>query len=62
MRHILLDRWSQGTSPLHRRDARVKILALLVFLIVLATTPANAASILFIYAALLSAYFAKPPI
>jgi cobalt/nickel transport system permease protein len=53
LRHVLLDRWSQGTSPLHRRDARVKILALLVFLIVLATTPANAALILPIYAALL---------
>jgi cobalt/nickel transport system permease protein len=51
---ILLDRWSQGTSSLHRRDARAKVLALLVFLIVLATTPANAFLVLVIDAALLA--------
>jgi cobalt/nickel transport system permease protein len=53
--HVLLDRWSQGASPLHRRDARAKILALLVFLVVLATTPADAVTILGTYAALLAA-------
>lgn len=38
MHHVVLERWSRGTSFLHRRDARVKILALLVFLIAVATT------------------------
>ena len=54
MHHILLDRWSQGASPLHRRDARAKIVALLVFLILLATTPGNAVVILITDAALLA--------
>jgi cobalt/nickel transport system permease protein len=55
LHHVLLDRWSQGTSPLHRRDARAKILTLLVFLVVLATTPADAVAVLATYAALLAA-------
>jgi cobalt/nickel transport system permease protein len=55
LHHVLLDRWSQGASPLHRRDARAKILALLVFLVVLATTPADAVAVLAIYGALLAA-------
>ena len=55
MHHILLDRWSQSDSPLHRIEARAKILTLLVFLVVLATTPANAALILITDAALLLA-------
>ncbi|HYK17114.1 MAG TPA: energy-coupling factor transporter transmembrane component T [Bryobacteraceae bacterium] len=42
MHHVLIDHWSQGSSPLHARDPRAKILVLLIFLIVLATTPANA--------------------
>ena len=37
-----MDQWSQGTSSLHARDPRAKILALLAFLVVLATTPPNA--------------------
>ena len=36
MHHVVLERWSRGSSFLHRRDARAKILALLVFLIVVA--------------------------
>jgi len=35
--HVTLDRWSRGASALHRRDPRVKIAAVLVFLVVLAT-------------------------
>jgi len=35
--HVVLDRWSRGASALHRRDARAKTLAVLVFLIALAT-------------------------
>ena len=37
MHHVVLDRWSRGESALHRRDARAKTIAVLVFLIVLAT-------------------------
>jgi cobalt/nickel transport system permease protein len=55
LHHVLLDRWSQGVSPLHRLDARAKILTLLVFLIVLATTPGDAFAVLATYAALLAA-------
>lgn len=55
MHHVLLDRWSQGASPLHRRDARAKILTLVVFLVVLATTPADAVAVLATYALLLAA-------
>jgi cobalt/nickel transport system permease protein len=35
--HVVLDRWSRGASALHRRDARAKTIAVLVFLIALAT-------------------------
>ena len=38
MRHVVLERWSRGSSFLHRRDARAKIVALLVFLVAVATT------------------------
>lgn len=37
MHHVTLDQWSRGASALHQRDPRVKIAALLVFLLVLAT-------------------------
>ena len=37
MHHVVLDQWSRGSSPLHRRDPRAKIISLLVLLIVLAT-------------------------
>jgi cobalt/nickel transport system permease protein len=53
LHHVLMDRWSRGASPLHARDPRAKILAMLVFLVVLATTPANAAVTLVIDGALL---------
>jgi cobalt/nickel transport system permease protein len=33
----VLERWSRGESGLHRRDPRVKTLALVIFLVVLAT-------------------------
>jgi len=55
LHHVRVDQWSRGSSPLHTRDPRAKILALLVFLIVLATTPANAAITLAIDSALLLA-------
>jgi len=33
----VVERWARGSSPLHQRDPRAKIIALLVFLIALAT-------------------------
>ena len=42
MHHVILEHWAQGNSPLHLRDSRAKILALLAYLIVLATTPPGA--------------------
>ena len=38
MQHVVLERWSRGSSFLHDRDARAKILALLIFLVAVATT------------------------
>lgn len=38
MHHVVLERWSRRESVLHRRDPRAKIVALLIFLIVVATT------------------------
>ena len=55
MHHVLMDQWSQGSSPLHVRDPRSKILALLAFLIVLATTAPDAFLTLAIDAAVLVA-------
>jgi cobalt/nickel transport system permease protein len=36
--HVVIERWSQGASLLHARDARAKVIVLLAFLIALATT------------------------
>ena len=55
MHHVLMDQWSQRSSPLHTRDPRAKILALLAFLIVLATTAPGAFPTLAIDAAVLAA-------
>jgi len=41
LQHVILERWSRGSSFLHQRDARVKILALLIFLVAVATTHGN---------------------
>jgi cobalt/nickel transport system permease protein len=55
LHHLLLERWSRGTSPLHRRDPRAKIVALLVFLVALATArralPALSVGLLLLLAA-----------
>ena len=37
MHHVVLERWSRRSSPMHRSDPRAKIVDLLVFLVVLAT-------------------------
>lgn len=41
MHHVVLERWSRGASPLHRRDPRAKLIALAVFLVTLATAHRN---------------------
>ena len=38
MHHVTLERWSRRNSVLHRRDPRVKVAAVLIFLVVVATT------------------------
>lgn len=38
MHHVVLERWSRRESVLHRRDPRAKIAALLIFLVIVATT------------------------
>jgi cobalt/nickel transport system permease protein len=35
--HVVLERWSRGNSFVHRRDPRAKIVALVAFLVVVAT-------------------------
>lgn len=42
MHHIEVEAWSRRNSPLHRRDARAKLAALLAFLIAVSTTPIHA--------------------
>lgn len=39
MHHVEVEGWSRGSSPLHRRDARCKLAALMAFLIAVSTTP-----------------------
>lgn len=41
MHHVVLERWSRGSSVLHRRDPRAKIAALLVYLVAIATAHPN---------------------
>ncbi|MBZ5611618.1 MAG: energy-coupling factor transporter transmembrane protein EcfT [Acidobacteriia bacterium] len=55
MHHVLVDQWSQGSSPLHARDPRAKLLVLVTFLVALATTAGNAFPTLAVDAALLAA-------
>jgi len=55
LHHVVLERWSRGASPIHRRDPRAKLAALLVFLVVLATAhhslPALALALLLLLSA-----------
>ncbi len=37
MHHVVVERWSRGASAIHRRDPRAKVVALLAFLVVVAT-------------------------
>jgi cobalt/nickel transport system permease protein len=45
--HVVLDHWSRGNSALHALDPRAKIIALLVFLTILATTPIQTTPVVF---------------
>ncbi len=64
MHHVVLERWSRGASPLHRRDARAKAIALVVFLILLATCHVNLAALGVLYFVLLLSVirFARLPL
>ncbi len=53
MHHVVVERWSRGASPLHSRDARAKLGALLAFLIAVSTTPPQSQYAFLAYAALL---------
>ena len=53
MHHLVIDRWSRGSSPLHQCDPRAKLAALLVFLVTLSTTPSAAQAVFAGYAVLL---------
>ncbi|HVX67628.1 MAG TPA: energy-coupling factor transporter transmembrane component T [Bryobacteraceae bacterium] len=52
---MVLERWSRGASAMHTRDARVKILVTLAFLVALGTTPRLSPALAACYAALLLA-------
>lgn len=58
MHHVVIDRWSRGASPIHSREPRTKLIALAVFLVSVATTPAGAWWAAAGYAALLAAAIA----
>jgi cobalt/nickel transport system permease protein len=64
MHHVILDQWSRRQSPLHNRDARVKLIAVLALLVIVATTPPLAWRAFAGYAAvlLMATYFARLPI
>jgi cobalt/nickel transport system permease protein len=53
LHHVVVERWSRGQSALHRRDARAKLGALLVFLVAVSTTPASAQASFGLYAIVL---------
>lgn len=55
MHHVVLERWSRGASFLHARDARVKVLVLLAYLVALATTSPITPAAVACYAALTAA-------
>ena len=64
MHHVVLDRWSRGKSVLHSRDARVKIVALAAFLVIVATTPMRSPAPGLAYAAILlpAIFLARLPV
>ncbi|MBV8843964.1 MAG: hypothetical protein JO307_14240 [Bryobacterales bacterium] len=55
MHHVVVERWSRGSGPLHALDARAKLGALLAFLVAVSTTPARSQIAFGAYAALMVA-------
>jgi len=55
LHHVVVERWSRGSSPLHARDPRAKLGALLGFLIAVSTTESGSQFAFAAYAALLAA-------
>jgi cobalt/nickel transport system permease protein len=55
LHHLVLESWSRRSSPLHARDARAKIVAALVFLLAVSTTPVSSQAAFYAYAAVLAA-------
>jgi cobalt/nickel transport system permease protein len=53
LHHVVLDRWSRGSSFVHTRDARVKIFVAFAYLVALGTTPRITLAAAACYAALL---------
>lgn len=58
MHHVVVEQWSRQRSPLHARDARAKLGALLAFLIAISTTDPRAQTAFAAYAVLLIAAIA----
>lgn len=44
MHHVVIDRWSRRASLIHAREPRIKLIALAIFLISVATTPGASAA------------------
>lgn len=55
MHHVVVEHWARRRSVLHSRDARAKFLALLAFLVAVATNPAEAQAHIALFAAILAA-------
>jgi len=58
LHHVVVERWSRGASPLHARDARVKLGALVALLIAISTTPDRSQFAFAAYAAVVAAAMA----
>jgi cobalt/nickel transport system permease protein len=55
LHHVVVERWSRRASPLHARDARAKLAALLIFLIAVSTTRSGSHVAFAAYGAVLAA-------
>jgi len=58
MRHSFLDQYSHLSSPVHRRDPRLKFMLSLMFIIAVVLTPAGSWSAFAVYFGVLAAIFA----
>jgi cobalt/nickel transport system permease protein len=64
LHHVVLEEWSRRSSVLHRREARAKIVAALLILVGMATTPAVTLEFTVFYACLIvpAAVMARLPL